>query len=62
MIYKIVITPVAKQNIEEATAYYKNKVSTKVAKSFIDDYKKRFKTFRKPCISGAFFITSVANP
>lgn len=55
MIYKIVITPVAKQNIEDATAYYKNKVSTKVAKSFIDDYKKTFQDIQKTLYFRCFF-------
>ncbi len=55
MNYKIVITPVAKQNIEDATAYYKNKISTKVAKSFIDDYKKTFKDIQKSVYFMFFF-------
>lgn len=47
MSYKIVLTPVAKKNIEDATFYYKTKVSAKVARLFIDDYKKTFKDILK---------------
>ena len=55
MRYKIVLTPVAKQNIDDATAYYKNKVSAKVAKLFIDDYRKTFKDILKTKYFRFFF-------
>lgn len=55
MSYKIVLTPVAKQNIDDATAYYKNTVSAKVAKLFIDDYKKTFKDILKTRYFRFFF-------
>lgn len=55
MNYKIVLTPVAKQNIDEATAYYKNKVSARVAKLFIDDYRKAFKDILKTKYFRFFF-------
>jgi toxin ParE1/3/4 len=55
MSYKIVLTPVAKQNIDNATAYYKNKVSAKVARLFIDDYKKTFKDILKTRYFRFFF-------
>lgn len=43
MSYKIVLTPDAVQNIDDAVDYYKKVVSTKVAKLFVEDYKKSFK-------------------
>lgn len=55
MSYKIVVTPIARQNIEDATAYYKKKVSAKVAKSFIDDYRKTFKEIQKVAYFRFFF-------
>ena len=55
MSYKIVLTPVAKQNIDDATAYYKNKVSAKVAKLFIDDYRKTFNDILKTKYFRFFF-------
>lgn len=44
MSYRIVLTPIAKINIDQATAYYKKEVSVKIAKLFIEDYRKSFKT------------------
>lgn len=44
MSYRIVLTPIAKINIDQATAYYKTEVSVSVAKLFIEDYRKSFKT------------------
>jgi toxin ParE1/3/4 len=38
MNYKIVLTPDAIKNIDDAIDYYKTVASVKVAKSFIDDY------------------------
>ncbi|MET4082604.1 plasmid stabilization system protein ParE [Pedobacter sp. UYP30] len=43
MSYKIVLTPDAVQNLDDAVDYYKNVVSAKVAKLFVEDYKKSFK-------------------
>lgn len=41
------VTPDAFLHIENAVIYYKNIASAKVAKSFIDDYKKTFKDIQK---------------
>ena len=43
MSYKIVVTPKAVQQIDDAIDYYKNKVSVKIARLFIEDYKITFK-------------------
>lgn len=43
MAYKILVTPDAIQNIDDAVYYYKKEVSVAVAKSFIDQYKRTFK-------------------
>jgi len=53
--YKIVVTPDAIENIDNAVIYYKNTASDKVAKSFIDDYKKTFKDIQKTKYFQFFF-------
>ncbi|WP_447767057.1 type II toxin-antitoxin system RelE/ParE family toxin [Sphingobacterium faecium] len=40
MAYNILITPAARKHIEEATAYYMEHASKKVALKFLQDYKK----------------------
>lgn len=40
MAYSILITPAATNHIEEATAYYMEHASKKVALKFLQDYKK----------------------
>jgi len=47
MNYKIIISPNALKNIEEAVEYYILNVSKKVALDFLDDYKKVYKTLQK---------------
>ena len=47
MVYKIIVTPDAIQNIDDAVYFYKKEVSDKVAKSFIDQYKRTFKDIVK---------------
>lgn len=47
MSYKIVVTPDAIENIENAVNYYKKEVSTPVAKLFIEDFKETFKDIKK---------------
>lgn len=42
MSYKIVVTPNAVQQIDDAVDYYKNKVSVRIARLFIEDYKRTF--------------------
>ncbi len=44
MTYKIIVSPIALKNIEEAIEYYILKVSRKVALDFLNDYKR----FTKP--------------
>ena len=40
MAYKIIISPIAIQNIDAAVAYYAEKVNKKVAIDFLNDYKR----------------------
>jgi plasmid stabilization system protein ParE len=46
MNYKIIVSPVALKNIEEAVDYYILKVSKKVALDFLNDYKKVFNALK----------------
>jgi plasmid stabilization system protein ParE len=55
MSYKIVITPDAIENIENAVNYYKKEVSTPVAKLFIEDFKETFKDIKKTKYFQFFF-------
>jgi len=55
MIYKIVVTPDAIENIDNAVNYYKNIASPKVAKLFIDDYRNTFKSIQKTKYFQFFF-------
>lgn len=55
MAYKILVTPDAIQNIDDAVYYYKNEVSVAVAKSFIDQYKQTFKDIVKTPYFRVFF-------
>ena len=47
MAYKIEVSPIASQNIEEAISYYLNHVSKKVAADFLKDYKNTYKSLQK---------------
>ena len=40
MAYKIIISPIAIQNIDAAVAYYAEKVNKKVAFDFLNDFKR----------------------
>lgn len=55
MSYKIIVTPDAIQNIDDAVAYYKIKASVKVAREFIEDYRKTFKDIQKTKYFQIFF-------
>ena len=55
MSFKIIITPNAVLNIENAIIYYKQNASNKVAKQFIEDYKKTFKDIQKTKYFQVFF-------
>ena len=46
MSYKIIVSPIASKNIEEAVEYYIFKASKKVALDFLNDYKKVYKTLQ----------------
>lgn len=62
MSYKIVITPDAIENIDNAIHYYKKEVSTHVAKLFINDYKKTFKDIQKTKYFQFFFENFQGKP
>ncbi len=55
MAYKIIVTPDAIQNIDDAVYFYKKEVSDRVAKSFIDEYKHTFKDIVKTPYFQVFF-------
>ena len=45
--YKIIVSPIAVENIDNAVTYYTEEVSKKVALDFLDDYKKTYKDLQK---------------
>ncbi|QBN17607.1 type II toxin-antitoxin system RelE/ParE family toxin [Flavobacterium nackdongense] len=55
MAYKIMVTPDAIQNIDDAVYFYKKEVSDRVAKKFIDHYKQTFKDILKNPYFQVFF-------
>ena len=46
MNYKIIVSPLASKNIEDAVIYYVYKASKKVALDFLKDYKKTYKALQ----------------
>ncbi|SNB26251.1 putative plasmid stabilization system protein [Flavobacterium psychrophilum] len=46
MNYKIIVSPIASKNIEEALEYYIDKASKKVALDFLKDYRKTYKALQ----------------
>ena len=46
MSYKIIVSPIASKNIEEAIEYYLYKVSKKAALDFLKDYKTTYKALQ----------------
>ncbi|WHF51552.1 type II toxin-antitoxin system RelE/ParE family toxin [Chryseobacterium gotjawalense] len=55
MVYKIVLTPDAERQLDDAVTYYKKVVSTKVAKLFLQDYKKTYMDILKTKYFQFFF-------
>lgn len=55
MSYKIVATPNAVQQIDDAVDYYKNKVSVRIARLFIEDYKRTFQEIQTTRYFKLFF-------
>ena len=47
MSYKIIVSPIASKNIDNAVAYYVEEVSKKVALNFLKDYKQTYKALQK---------------
>jgi plasmid stabilization system protein ParE len=47
MIYKIIVSPTALKNIENAVEYYVKQASKKVALDFLNDYKQTYKALQK---------------
>jgi hypothetical protein len=46
MNYKIIVSPIASKNIEDAVEYYIHKASKKVASDFLKEYKKPIKPYK----------------
>ena len=46
MNYKIIVSPIASQNIEDAVEYYIEKASKKVASDFLKEYRKTYKALQ----------------
>jgi plasmid stabilization system protein ParE len=46
MNYKIIVSPVASKNIEDAVVYYIEKATKKVALDFLKDYRKAYKALQ----------------
>ncbi len=46
MSYKIIVSPIASKNIEDAVEYYISKVSKKVAADFLKEFKKTYKALQ----------------
>ncbi len=46
MNYKIIVSPIATKNIEDAVEYYIHKASKKVAIDFLKDYKRTYKALQ----------------
>jgi plasmid stabilization system protein ParE len=46
MNYKIIVSPIASKNIEDAVAYYIEKATKKVALDFLKDYRKAYKALQ----------------
>ncbi|MBD0726049.1 plasmid stabilization protein [Flavobacterium sp. L1I52] len=46
MNYKVIVSPIASKNIEDAVEYYISKASKKVALDFLDDYKEIYKALQ----------------
>jgi toxin ParE1/3/4 len=47
MSYKIIVSPIASKNIENAVSYYIEEVSKKVANDFLKDFRKTYKSIQK---------------
>ncbi|RAR49646.1 type II toxin-antitoxin system RelE/ParE family toxin [Flavobacterium lacus] len=47
MAYKIIVSPIALKNIDNAVEYYIEKTNKKVALAFLDDYQKVYKALQK---------------
>lgn len=46
MKYKVIVSPIASKNIENAVEYYVNQAGKKVAASFLKDYQKTYKALQ----------------
>ena len=46
MNYKIIVSPIAFKNIEDALEYYIDKADKKVASNFLKDYRKTYKALQ----------------
>ncbi len=55
MSYKIILTPNAVRDINEAVSYYQEKASKKVANLFIEDYRNTFRKIQETKYFKTFF-------
>lgn len=47
MNYKIIVSPIASKNIEDAVEYYIKEATKKVASDFLDDFRETYKALQK---------------
>jgi len=60
--YKLIITPDADLQIDEAVSYYKNKASEKVALNFLEEYKNTCETILDVLYFQFYFLEFRAVP
>ena len=61
MNYKIIVSPIASKNIEDAVEYYIHKASKKVASDFLKEYRKTYKALQiSPFFSFMMLITNLS--
>lgn len=59
MNYKVIVSPIASKNIEDAVAYYIEKATKKVAFDFLKAFKKIYKKLYKSTLFTNFTITII---
>lgn len=46
MVYKVIVSPIASKNIEDAVKYYIKEATKKVASDFLNDFKNTYKALQ----------------
>ncbi|NLN33128.1 MAG: type II toxin-antitoxin system RelE/ParE family toxin [Flavobacteriaceae bacterium] len=62
MDYKLIITPDAQLQLDEALTYYKNKASKKVARNFLEEYRNTCETILEVLYFQFYFLEFRAVP